>query len=336
MSKKIIFISWTPFGRHTELLGKALCAEIFFIEKFIKLGGIYWKLLFPLDYLLKSIKTIYIILNTKPAIVFIQNPPSIAAVLLIIISKFLKFKSVIDSHNGAFERPWVNLPLHLWALKSADLVTVHNNILFNQLFSDEKFLGIKFRVLNTRLAEFPNHLKESQQEIYFLVVSSFSNDEPMDILLEGISFFSKKRQNIKFKITGNYKKNIELYNNYNGNSNLEFLGFVDRQTYDYLLINSYGVISLSTRDNVQQCALIEAVGAQVPFISSRNATNTDLFDEKMILTEISPNEIEKAITQFIDNKDILKKNIVDIKKNQIVKWDKEFKNLLKELGSIIE
>lgn len=335
MNQKIIFISWTPFGRHTELLGKSLNAEIFYISKFIKFKGILWKLLFPVDYILKSIKSLKILLSTKPSVVFVQNPPSIAPVVIVFFSKFLKFKTVIDSHNGAFEKPWVNTPFHIWALRNATIITIHNSILFNRLTSDKKFSNINFKILNSKLSEYPSGLKDKSQEKYFLIISSFSGDEPMDILLQGLVLFSKTNNNWKFKITGNYKREIDLYNKYSENENIEFLGFVDDKTYDYLLVNAYGIIALSTRDDVQQFALMEAVGAGVPFISNKNKTNIDLFEDKMILIENDSDKISEGITDFINNKNELNKNIIDIKIKQEVKWEKEFDNLLHQLKVII-
>ncbi len=331
---KIIFISWTPFGRHTELLGKALNAEIFFINKFIKFKGILWKLLFPIDYIFKSIKSTLILLRTNPRIVFVQNPPSIAVVVIVAISKIFRVKSVIDSHNGAFEKPWISVPFHIWALRKADVVTIHNQILFNQLTSDKRFANINFTILNSRLSEFPLEQKEGSQEKYFIVISSFSDDEPMDILLEGVGLFTEKETEYKFKITGNYKKNILVYEKYHNYQNIQFLGFVDDKTYDFLLVNAFGIISLSTRDDVQQFALMEAVGAEVPFISNKNKTNLDLFEQKMIFIDNTVLDVSEGLNRFIKNKNELDKNITEIKIYQKAQWEKQFQNLLRQLDSL--
>ncbi len=158
----------------------------------------------------------------------------------------------------------------------------------------------------------------------------------MEVILDGIVRFSGTVKDFKFKITGNYERNRELYKKYRGHNNIEFLGFVDDRTYDYLLVNAYGIIALSTRDDVQQFALMEAVGARVPFISNNNKTNIDLFENKMILIENSPAELVEGITNFIKNKDELENNIIEIKFHQTVKWEKEFNNLLEHLHSILK
>lgn len=332
MNQKIVFISWTPFGRHTELLGKSLNAKIFYIGKYIKFKGILWKLLFPVDYILKTIKSFQILIYTKPSVVFTQNPPSIAPVVIVCFSKLLKFKTVIDSHNGAFEKPWLKLPFHIWALRNADIVTIHNDVLFRRLSSDQKFSSICFRILNSKLSQFPEELKRISPEKYFLIISSFSDDEPMDTLMQGLQLYLTRDTTYTFKITGNYKKDERLYYRYSTHKGIEFLGFVDDKTYDYLLCNAYGVVALSTRDDVQQFALMESVGAEIPFISNINLTNKELFDDKMVLVEVNPGKIADGIEYFIKRKDVLNENIHELKNQIRNKWQYNFQLIKEEIG----
>ena len=154
----------------------------------------------------------------------------------------------------------------------------------------------------------------------------------MDILLEGIRKFQKKNiAKIKFRITGNYKKNLYLYSEYSKDENIEFLGFVNQDEYNKLLVNAFGTISLSTRDNVQQFSVIESISALIPFISSNNLTNRELFNSKMILTENDPIKISESIELFIEDRDNLLDNVNKIKKDLVEKWETEFNNIINEL-----
>lgn len=103
MNQKIIFISWTNYHSHTQLLGQAIGANIFYINHLIASRKIFWKLFFYIDYLYKSIRTLTIIIKNKPSVVVVQNPPSIAPVVVVFLSLFAaRFKVVIDSHNWLF------------------------------------------------------------------------------------------------------------------------------------------------------------------------------------------------------------------------------------------
>jgi len=328
---KIVFITWTSYSPHSVLLSRAFNADLFYINNLINSRRKLWKMFFFIDYLFKSYKTFKIIYNNSPNVVVVQNPPSIAPIVIVFFNMFRKFKIVIDSHNGAFEKPWVSIPFHRWAMKQADVVLVHNNQLFNELIDNVNYKKVNFRILNSKISEFPNVKKEDQKIPYILVITTFSGDEPMDILLEGIRKFSEDyRSNIKFKITGNFNKKLFLFSEYSKDDKIEFLGFVEEEHYNYLLINAFGVISLSKRDNVQQFSLMEAIGAEVPFISSDNLTNRALFDDKMILTENSQISICQNINLFIEEIEKLKENILIIKKELSEKWENDFSKIKNE------
>ncbi|MDH3267267.1 MAG: hypothetical protein OEM46_00290 [Ignavibacteria bacterium] len=325
LNQKIIFISWTKFSRHSDLLGQALGAEIFFIDNLISSRGILWKLFFLIDYFSKSFRTLKIIWKTRPAVVFIQNPPSLTAIVVVFFSKIFNFKVVVDSHNGAFERPWVSIPFHKWALDESDLVIVHNSELYNNLKRNPTFKDVKLKILNSRLSEFPGITKNQNGDPYMFVITSYSGDEPVFEMMEGIRLYIlDNRTELKFKITGNFNKNPDLYRKYSQVKNIEFIGFVSEIDYNSHLVNAYGVISLSTRNDVQQFALMEAVGAEVPFISSKNSTNESLFNDRMILSENNALEIAAAIEKFVRERDRFYGNVLEIKRMQHDKWWRDF------------
>jgi len=331
--KRIIFISWSNYHGRTHKLGDAFGAEIHYIKNFINTRGLIWKLFFIFDYLLKSLKTLNVILSSRPDVVFIQNPPSIAPVVTVLYSRFIKFKVVLDSHNSAFEKPWKFIPFHKWALEKADAVLIHNDQLLYSIIDDPYYKSINFKVLNDKLIDYKVKKNDLQKTIYFLVISTFNFDEPMDILLESVKIFNAHNiSNVNFKITGNYKKEPGLYSKYTKEENIEFLGFVPREEYDHFLMNAYGVISFTTRDNVQQCAVMEAISAEVPFISNNDPINTSLSGGKMILSEITKEGIVKSLELFIKERDQLVNSMPEIKAELSEKWENDFNNIKNELS----
>ncbi len=327
---RVVFITWTLFNPHSSLLNEAFNGKIFYVNNLIKSRGVMWKLFFLFDYIYKSFKTIVIILKNHPDLVVIQNPPSIVPLVIILFSHIKKYKTVVDSHNGAFEKPWTWIPFYKWSLKKADIVITHNNQIYERLKSDNGYRGINFKVLNSRLSEFKGVKKEIiLSNPYMLVVSTFSDDEPIENILKGVMvYLNRNEENVTFIFTGNYNKKPALYDQYKNEKNIVFSGFVSNEQYKNLMINSYGVISLSTRDDVQQFALMETIGAGVPFISNDNRTNKALFGDKMILIKITPENIAEGIEQFINNKGQLTKNVLELQKEILAKWEKDF-NLIK-------
>ncbi len=332
MINKVIFISWAQYCRHSYLLSNALGADIYYVSGLIKSRGIIWKLFFLFDYISKSLRTLSIILKIKPNIIYVQNPPSLAPIFIVLLKKLLKFKVVVDSHNGAFQRPWSSFPFHKWALRNADLVSIHNTQLHSRILGDPFYEKINFKILNSKLSEFQHVKKEKPLKPYFLIITTFAGDEPMEVLLESIKEFNNNNGDMIFKITGNYNKKPHLFLKYSTDKNIEFLGFIDYKELEYFLVNSFGVISLSTRDDVQQFALMESLGADVPFISNDNRTNRALFDNKMVLVEITTEKIAEGIELFIKDKEIFDKNIIELKNIIRTKWEKDFSLIKSELG----
>lgn len=334
--EKIIYISWTDFNWHAFLLSNSLRADIFFIKK-IKSFKILPKIINTVfDYFYKTLKTLSITLTKKNVLIIFENPPPISAVLGLTIKKISnKFKYIIDSHNGAFEPPMINFPFIYKAFNNADAVIVHNNPLKNFLSSKKKFNGCKFFTLNDPIPEIPKYPVSDKTNPYFLVVTTFHGDEPIETVLEGIEQFINNRpdSNFEFHITGNYTKKIEVYEKFRKIKAVKFLGFVDQETYHKELINSFGVLSYSTRDMVQQFALMEALGAKKAFISNRNVTNLELFQDKMILTEISPESVSEGIEEFLRRKDELEMNIIFLRENLTKIRNEDFKDLINYLRS---
>jgi len=330
--KKIILISWQAYNPHSFLLGEAFDAKIFFINDLINTRNIVWKLFFYIDYFYKSLKTIYFILTSKPNLIIVQNPTAITVIIAVLFKSISNVKVIADSHNGAFSKPWQNFPLHKWALKKADIVLIHNMQLLERLLSDKSYLGVNFRHLNSRLSSLNNKIILTPP--YILVVSSFAADEPMEVLLEALRLYNKKsNSNILFRITGNYNKKPLLYNEFKNDIGLEFLGFVSNEQYKMYLSNSDAVISLSTRDDVQQFALMEAISAGVPFISNDNLTNKSLFTDKMILVEIESNKIANGIEKFYSEKNKFVENLYELKEDLKKKWEKDFLAIKCELDN---
>jgi len=329
---KSIYISWTKFNWHATLSSNSFGAKAYFISSLITSRGFIWKLLFFFDYFYKSLKTVIIIVTNKPDIVITENPPPVGPIIAVFLKILLKYKVIIDSHNGAFEPPMSTFPFHLQTLIKADLVIVHNYQLKEFLEQNKKFEGVKFYVLNDPLPRFEEKSFSSDKEKYFLVVTTFHGDEPMEILLEGIRLFNENyKTDITFRITGNYNKRPLLYAEHSRDKNVKFTGFVDQSVYHNLLLNAIGIISLSTRDNVQQFALMEAIGAGVPFISTDNSTNRDLFNDTMILSKNEAIEIARSINVFIERLDEFKKHIPTIKTDLTKRWKDDFSKIKKQL-----
>lgn len=326
-----IYISWTRFNWHAHYQSKTFNAKIYFINNFLSDIRKLKKFFKFIDYLVKSLTTIFIILKIRPELLFIESPPPFASYIAFLYKKLFKKKFVIDAHNGAFEPPMSSVPYWGNILSGADLVIVHNNPLRN--FLSKKFKDVKFFTLNDPLPTYKK-MEDNNDSFYILVVTTFHGDEPIEIVLEGISEYIKRNPSSKaeFRITGNYNKKINIFNKYNKVNKIIFLGFLDQDSFYQQHSNAIGIISYSVREMVQQYALMEALGAGKPFISNKNLTNTELFGDKMIFTDNDPLSIAEGIEKFLQNREQLINNIEILKRELSLKRKDDLEKIKKHLG----
>ena len=328
-NNKCVFILWYNYGgRRFKVLCEYLQCEPFLVKHLIKSRGIFWKLFFWIDYSYKGIVTLFFLTYYKPDIVFAQSPPSLCPIFCSIYCNIFKKKLIVDAHNGAFRKPWIRVPFYTRALEAATIVIVHNYEIKNYL--SEVYRNIRFHTLHDRIPEF--ELSEgnglSPIEKYFLIITSYDADEPMREIFDAASLIlSKNQHDISFLVTGDYNKNIDLYHKYHRVDGIEFLGFIDDTEYGKLLVHAYGVIALSTLPMVQQCAAMEAMGADVPVIVTDSKTNRRLFYKGALFTNPDSQSITKSIDEFMKKRPTLRTGMEEIKSQLHKEWDRDFAEL---------
>lgn len=333
--QKIVFIAWTTSSinwigsKRAYHLSNYLNCKLFTPNSFIKQRGRYWKIFFGIDYLYKSAKTFVFLLKYRPDICIAQSGPSFCPMVTHIYTFLFKKKLIVDSHNGSFYNPWIKVPFYKSVLKKSDAVVVHNEEFKNYL--TKLFPDVSFYVLPDKLPNYPNNKMKITNK-YILISTSHSDDEPLEEILKGIDFFLREHTDtdIKFKISGDFNKNFALYSKYKQRESVEFIGHVDDDQYINELTNAFGLICLSRRQMIQQCAVIESIAAGIPFIVSESATAIRLFSKGCEMTKNDKYSISKAIDTFIANQNRLSFEVLELKKEMDKEWGQLFNRLISE------
>lgn len=327
MSKKILIIMWYGYSRRAKSLSKELNADLLLIDTYITKNVFIRKYLLLFDYLIKSIITFFNLIKINPDLIIATSPPSFCPIICCIYAKLFNRIFLIDGHNSAFLKPWIKVPFYNIALREAKLVLVHNLELFT--FLSKKYLHYNFTVLPDPLPNFnsSNNKISEPNEKYFLVILSFSSDEPINLLFNSIKIYLSTfgNENFLFYITGNYLKNKEVYKQYCQIKGIKFLGFLNHEDYEKLLIDSFAVITFSTKPMVQQSATIESLAASVPFISENSETNRRIFYKGVILTDLEEKKIIESINLMIEKRDMLKNEISLLRQEYYTNWKVQLK-----------
>lgn len=333
IKKKILIVMWYGYSRRASSLSKELNCELLLIDSFITKNSKIRKYFLWIDYILKTFVTLRRLIKINPDIVISTSPPSFCPIICYIYIKIFGKKMILDAHNSAFLKPWISVPFYRQIIKKATLVLIHNIELYN--FIVKKYSGNNFFVLPDPLPQFVTY-KQTYNEFdrkYFLVILSFSPDEPINLIFNSIMIFLSrfKSKNFHFYITGNYKKKMVIYNKYKDIQEIQFLGFIDEKKFEQFLVNSFAVISFSTKQMVQQSAVIESLGAVIPVITENSKTNQRIFTKGAILTELEESKVVEAFEKMIENHDRLKKEIIKRKSEYYLSWKENFVKFLKML-----
>lgn len=283
-----IFIVWGPpgHGPRSQVFAREIGIDRpYFIQATLKRG--WW--IAPYKYLVQSIKTIKLLMQKKPSLVFVQNPPSLAVWTVFFYSLFTGCHYIIDAHSAAMLSPvWTNPKwLNRLAARRA-LVTIVTNEHFKQTI--QKW-GAKAQVIRDVPTSFkqgaPRKLKSP---FNVTVVNSFGPDEPLSEILTT----ARKLPDIHFYITGRIRKSHQALIA-KPPLNVTFTDYLPDEQYYALIAASQAVLCLTTRNHTMQRGACEALWMGKPVITSDWPLLREYFYQGTVHVDNTPIGIKAGI-----------------------------------------
>ena len=255
-----LFLVWGPpsYGPRSKLLAKAIGAHIEFVHRTQRRGF----LASPAKYLYQTVRTLRLLRDRRPGIVFVQNPPSFLALLVWMTSRGTGRRIVVDSHSDAFQSWYWTRPRLLYRALARGLAAT---VVTNDLFADlVRSWGGTAVVLQDIPARFPDGGTYSFDEAFNVtVVNTFADDEPLAAVMSAAG----QLDDVRFHVTGNTKR-AERGLIASAPPNVTFTGFLTDEDYFALLRGSDAVMCLTTRDNTMQRGACEALSLGRPIVTS--------------------------------------------------------------------
>lgn len=317
MRKKGIWISWELQRRNVGISSslKWPLYEIVYEDKRYK------------RYLKSLVKTAVVLLKEKPDMVIAQNPSILLSFFVLLLKPVLRYKCIIDAHNaGLFPcegKSRVLMRISRLLQKFADCTIVTNPALAKMVARNN---GTAF-VLPDRIPDVPEErqYRLSTAGVTFAYICSYSTDEPYMELIEAAK---ELPDNYAIYFTGNYKGKVDLERI---PKNIKMLGYLPEKEYWGLIASVDAIIVLTLRDHCLVCGAYEAVSLKKPMILSKTDAIERFFYKGCIYTGPYAKELLEAMQQFHDKKEILKQEVVELKKDLETDWThqiNEFRNFL--------
>jgi glycosyltransferase involved in cell wall biosynthesis len=330
MSHTQLFIIWASFQRRAVSMQNHFNYDL----KLINLS-FSSKLFRPLEYLLKSVDTLFILLKSKPSIVWIQLPPTLI-LHVIFLYKLIFNRSlfiIADCHNATFRKPWINIPGFRFLLEKCSIVLVHNDAV-KQSFEELNIFNIRVDVLEDPPASLKPMKDESISVKYaspwIICPCSFNKDEPINAILAA----AQQVPEITFVLTGN--KNRALVNHHLTRlpSNVKLPGFLPVDEFDGLFQTANVVLGLTRLDGIQLSVANEAVGVGKPLVLSNTKTLRRLFHKGAVYVEAEDaSSIAAGCREAISNQAQLAEDIRELRQERQLIWLKQAQAVEKMLAA---
>lgn len=271
------------------------------------------------------ILSLYYIFILKYEGVIIVAPPSLSLFLIPVIKIFQpEAKIYADLHNGVLRKSWSCIPGVSFCLGLCSKVICHNSFVKNKI--DREF-NVSCEVLVDPLLKFKRHIDDDLLPEYFpqnesvplvVIPCSFREDEPFRVI-SCLAKFASETKKFRVLITGRKEIAPKILKNCSYSCDA-LTGFLSRTDYEYLICNADVILCLSNDNDVQMCALNEALGAGTLFLHSATDTLNSIYGELDLGVSNDEVEIIETLQFVFENSSAYKKKVQLFSKKYMHEW----------------
>lgn len=317
-SRDAIWISWENH-RRTQQLSEALSVELKVFHsssnRFIRYIS------------LVSITGVYL-LHRRPRVLIVQNPSLILTTFACLLRSILKYRLIVDRHTNfrlsragdqsGYEKMF--RAISNWTLRKSDLTIVTNEFL-RKFVADNggRAIVLPDRIPSIAWTSLPPSKIEGR---YIVFVSTFSNDEPVEAVLNAAQRFNGI---LYVAVTGRFRSPAhEQKLRKIAPSNVIFTGFLDDKDYLALLQHAELIIVLTTIEYCLTCGAYEAVSAGKAMILSDTQAIQQYFSGGAVYCEPTAESIASTINDALSRREELELETKKLRTRLMKDWSERF------------
>ena len=306
-----LFLAWAPpsHTRRSVLMARKLG---------IPLRRIYVlkmkPYLAPVRYTVQAFLTLITLFREQPKIIFVQNPPVFAPLLVWIYCALTKASMIIDSHTGAFNGVWRwILPRHSFLSRRAITTIVTNEYLSCLVTS----WGAKSQIIVDVPSEFPEGKPYVLEHPFNVaMVSSFAPDEPLDEVIQ----VAQSLPDVGLYITGDPARSHKRLAS-DLPPNVHLTGFLPEGEFYGLLRSAQCIMALTKQDHTMQRGACEAVWLSQPIITSDWPLLRQTFHKGTVHVDNTVEGIRTGILQMRAKREQLAHEVLLLQEERRQQWE---------------
>jgi glycosyltransferase involved in cell wall biosynthesis len=315
------FLVWGPpsHGPRSKVLARELGIEAL---HFIYLSTKRGLLSVPIRYSYQALKTLQILFQEHPDIVFVQSPPSFAVMFVYLYCALTGAKYLVDAHSAALQlKVWIRPEWLHHFLAQRPITTIVTNEHFQQMI---QIWGGHAFVLRDIPTSFDNSGEYPVSGHFnIVVVNTFSEDEPLGEVLEA----AKNLPEVNFYVTGR-KKMAAPEVLAHAPINVHFTDFLPDMSYYGLLNAAQAVICLTTRNHTMQRGACEALSLGKPIITSDWPLLQTYFHKGTIHIPNTSEAIRQGVLKMEENYQQYQAEIKELQMTQQQEWKEKVELLM--------
>ncbi len=243
------------------------------------------------------VRTIRTLLQERPAVVCVQNPSIVLALLGILCRGVMGYRCIVDAHNSGLMplegRSRLFLEIARWIQRRADLTIVTND----KMKAVVEANGGEAVMLPDKIPAVPPvEPVTTRGRRAVTYVCTFSEDEPYGEVIEAAGLLD---EDTVVYITGNHRGRIDPESL---PPNVELTGFIDEAAYWSLLAASDAVMVLTLREGCLVCGAYEAVAVERPLILSDTKALRSYFSRGCVYVMPDPRSIAEGIREALQKR----------------------------------
>jgi glycosyltransferase involved in cell wall biosynthesis len=286
-----------------------------------------------LEYVIKSVATIWLLVVHRPSVTWLQLPPT-PLLYVAFIARTLRLTRVIvtDCHHSILWEPWIKSPFLMPIFRdSVEVAVFHSQTVIEQAlqagFDERRCCLLEDRPAVASGIDVGSRNDARPQALF---PASFDADEPIEALVAA----ARRMPGVEFVFTGDASRAQGIHDLATLPQNVVLMGWVSTYEYKRLLVESDVIISLTTQEGIQTSAAGEAVGNGKAMVLSDTNTLRTLYPKGAVYTRPDADRLEVSIRRALDNQQELEKESRQLRTEREQRWRAQARCVIDALGGV--